>query len=100
MKKLFSVSILLLLIFSTTLIKKSTKIIDEEIFEIIENIRILEDKYELVLLDYNFLSSPKKLIEYQEKYFDKKLTQIDIKKIKKIHFEKEMIIIENFTNND
>ena len=83
-----------------TIIKNSTKNIENEIFLTKENIRILKDKYDLVLLDYNYLSSPKKLTEYQEKYFDDYLVPIDIEKIKKIHFETGFIIIEKFTSND
>ena len=50
--------------------------IDKKIFETKENILLLEDKYELLLLDYNYLSSPSKLIEFNEKYFDQKLKYI------------------------
>ena len=100
MKKFSYSFLLILLIISTTLVKNSTKKIDQKIFESKENIRILKDKHELVLLDYNYLSSPKKLTEYQEKYFDDYLVPIDIEKIKKIHFETGFIIIEKFTSND
>ncbi len=100
MKNFFLLSLLFFLIISTTLIKNSTKNTDKKIFEIKENIRILKDKYELVFLDFNYLSSPKKLAEYQEKYFDQKLKPIDIKEINKIHFEEDIIIIEKFTKND
>ena len=100
MKKFSYSFLLILLIISTTLVKNSTKKLDQKIFESKENIRMLKDKYELVLLDYNYLSSPKKLTEYQEKYFDDYLVPIDIEKIKKIHFETGFIIIEKFTSND
>tara|TARA_B100000579_G_scaffold405313_1_gene390875 strand:- start:416 stop:718 length:303 start_codon:yes stop_codon:yes gene_type:complete len=100
MKKFFSLSLLLMLIISTTLIKNSTKNIDKKIFEIKENIRILKDKHDLIFLDFNYLSTPKKLAAYQEKYFDQKLKPIDIKKIRKIHFEQDIVIIEKFTKND
>ena len=33
----------------------------------------MEDIYELVLLDYNYLTSPKKLMEYSQKYFEEEL---------------------------
>ena len=48
-----------------------------------ENINALKDKYEFVLLEYNFLSSPEKLLEYQSKYFEEDLISIDLNKIKK-----------------
>ena len=70
MKKYFYGLLLVVLIISTTLVKNSTKNVDKKIFESKENVRLLRDRHELVLLDYNYLSSPKKLSEYQEKYFD------------------------------
>ena len=69
MKKILFFLPVIFLIIATTITKNSTKKLDKDIFEIKENIRILEDRYELVLLDYNFLTSPKKLMEYQKQYF-------------------------------
>ena len=70
MKKLILfLSIFLLLIF-TTMTKNSTKDIEKKIYNTKENLRILEQRYEMVLLDFNYLSSPKKLMEYQSKYFE------------------------------
>ena len=43
-----------------------------------ENLRVMKDKYELEMLEYNYLSSPKKLMEYQKKYFDNELVDSDI----------------------
>ena len=76
MKNFFLVLVVVSLIFLTTSIKNSTKNIDKKIFETKENILLLEDKYELLLLDYNYLSSPSKLIQFNEKYFDQKLKHI------------------------
>ena len=65
MRKLFFFTPIILLIFATTITKNSTKKLDKDIFQLKENIRILEDRHELILLDYNILTSPKKLMEYQ-----------------------------------
>ena len=100
MKKFFYGFLLIGLIISTTLVKNSTKNIDQKIFESKENVRMLRDRHELVLLDYNYLSSPKKLSEYQEKYFDDHLIPVNIEKIKKIYFEDSFIIIEEFSSKD
>ncbi len=100
MKKYFYGLLLVVLIISTTLVKNSTKNVDKKIFESKENVRLLRDRHELVLLDYNYLSSPKKLSEYQEKYFDDYLIPINIEKIKKIQFEDGFTIIEKFSNKD
>ena len=81
MKKLFFFIPIIFLIFATTLTKNSTKKIDKEIFQLKENIRILEDRYELTLLDYSILTSPKKLMEYQQFYFDDKFVQKKIENL-------------------
>ena len=81
MKKLFFFVPIIFLIFATTITKDSTKKLDKKIFEISENIRILEDKYELILLDYNILTSPKKLMEYQRIYFEDNFIQKDFENL-------------------
>ena len=66
MKKFFLSILIIFLIFLTSIIKNSTKNIDAKIFNLKDEIRLLNEKYELVLLDHNYLSSPKKLNEYQK----------------------------------
>ena len=100
MKKIILLlSILFLLIF-TTITKNSTKEIEKQIYDTKENLRVLKNKYEMVLLDFNYLSSPKKLMEYQSKYFEKELSEINIKKINKITLKKNIIKIEKFINSE
>ena len=79
MKKLFFLIPVIFLILATTVTKNSTKQLDKKIFNIKENLRVLQDRYELVMLEYSYLTSPSKLIEYQKKYFDNELLEIDIK---------------------
>ncbi len=86
MKKLFFFTPIIFLIFATTLTKNSTKKLDKEIFELKENIRILEDRYELILLDYNILTSPKQLMKYQQFYFEDKFIQKKIENLSKVEF--------------
>ena len=96
MKKIiFSITIVIL-IFLTSIIKSSTKKVDIEIFDLTEDIRLLNEKYELVLLDHNYLSSPKKLNEYQKKYFENDLIPTDIVDIGKIDFTNNEALIKNF----
>tara|TARA_B100000575_G_C22965868_1_gene557805 strand:+ start:434 stop:706 length:273 start_codon:yes stop_codon:yes gene_type:complete len=81
-KKLLVFIPIVIIVISTTFTKNSTKRLDKKIFEIQEDIRALEDIYELVLLDYNYLTSPKKLMEYSKKYFEEELKKkkiIDLK---------------------
>ena len=98
MKKILFIILLLFLIVITTITKNSTKKIDQKIYETKENIRLLKDKYELVLLDYNYLSSPEKLMNYQSKFFDDELMEVDIRKIKKININKDNLIVEKIIN--
>ena len=94
MKKIIFSLLIIFLIFLTSLIKNSTKNLDAKIFNLKEDIRLLNSKYELVLLDHNFLSSPKKLDEYQKKYFENDLEPIDIRDISEIDFNGIEVIIK------
>ena len=102
MKKIFLFFAVIFLIVTTTLTKNSTKKLENQIFTTKENISVLKDKYELVLLDYNYLTSPKKLLDYQFQYFEKELTNIDINDIKELIVKNDKIIIQNFNqlNNE
>ena len=100
MKKYFFFIPILFLIVATTITKNSTKELDTEIFRIKENTRVLEDKYELVLLDYNFLTSPKKLIEYQKLYFENELIQRNIQDLSWIKISNKEIKIEKIVNDE
>ncbi len=100
MKKLFFFIPIIFLIFATTLTKNSTKKLDKEIFQLKENIRILDDRYELTLLDYSILTSPKKLMEYQQFYFDDKFIQKKIENLSKIEFLKDKLKIEKMVRVD
>ena len=100
MKKLFFFTPIIFLIFATTLTKNSTKKLDKEIFQLKENIRILEDRYELTLLDYSILTSPKKLMEYQQFYFDEKFVKKKIENLNKIEFLNEKLKIDKMVKID
>ena len=93
MKKIILIFSILFLIVVTTFTKNSTKKLDNQIFSIRENISVLKDKYELVLLDYNFLTTPKKLLEYQSKYFETDFIPLDITQIKEIKEENNKLVI-------
>jgi len=100
MKKFLFFIPVIFLIIATTITKTSTKKLDKEIFEIKENIRALEDKYELVLLDFNYLTSPKKLMEYQKLYFDSELIQNDIENLNWMKIKNDQIEIGKIANNE
>ena len=100
MKKFLFFLPVIFLIIATTITKNSTKKLDKDIFELKENIRILEDRYELVLLDYNFLTSPKRLMEYQQQYFDSELIEINIENLNWIKINKNDVGIGKIINNE
>ena len=81
LRKLFICTILILII-STTYIKNYTKKLDEEIFSIKENINYLNSVRELVQLEYDYLSSPEKLLELNSLYFDNELSYSSRENIK------------------
>ena len=96
MKKFLVISLILFLISFTAIIKNSTKRIDDQIFVTKENIRDLKKDYENIKLEYDFLSSAEKLLEFQKLYFDDELAKKDIQNIKIINFTKNKLEIKPF----
>ena len=100
MKKLLFFIPVIFLIFATTLTKNTTKQLDKKIFELEEDLRVLQDKYELLMLEYNYLTSPKKLMEYQKKYFDNELLEADIENLNWIEIKNKEIKIKKILTTD
>ena len=96
MRKLILLLSIFFLLIITTIIKNSTKEIEKKIYNTKENLRGLKNKYEMVLMDFNYLTTPEKLMEYQSKYFENELDQVDIKKLKKITLKKNQLEIKEF----
>ena len=94
MKQLVLV-VIFVLILVTSLVKNSTKEIEDQIFVINENIRALKSEHEDVLLEFNYLSSPEKLVQHQTQYFEKDLIKIKIMNIKEIIENNETLEINN-----
>ena len=84
MKKVILFISIFVLIVTTSLVKNSTKKTEDGIYSVSENIRSLKNELGDVLLEYNYLSSPEKLLDYQANYFENDLIRLDITKIKKI----------------
>ena len=99
MTRIILVFCILFLIIATTLTKNSTKKIDKQIFYLTEDIRFLKNNYELVVLEHNYLSSPKKLLEYQKRFFENEMSPIDIKNMKQIEFKNDELVIEKIFKN-
>ena len=95
MKKFSVIFLIVFLILSTALVKNSTKRTDDEIFTIKENIRALKKDFENIKLEYEFLSSTEKLLEFQNLYFDDELVKKDINEIKTIDQSTKKLQINN-----
>ena len=86
MMKFLIFGLILSLIISTSLIKNSTRDLDEQIYSIQENLLFLEERFKDSKLEFNYLSSSEKLLEYQRLYFEnalikKTLTDLKILKV-------------------
>ena len=95
MKKFWLLFIIFFLIISTSIIKNSTKKIEDETFFVEENLRVLNLSYNDVLLEHNYLSSSERLLEYQSLYFDNELNQKNIKEIKMLIKKDNKILIKD-----
>ena len=95
MKKILTISLIFSLIVITSFIKNSTKKIDEELFSLKENISDLNLELDNVKLEFDYLSSSEKLLNYQNLYFENKLTLKNINEIEIIDFTKEKILTNN-----
>ena len=82
MKKIVLILAIFLLILSTAIIKNSAKKNEDKIFTLIENIRVLNSELEKIKLEFDYLSSSDKLLEYQSLYFENDLVQKKIENIK------------------
>ena len=95
MKKYLIISLILFLILFTALIKNSSKRMDDEIFAIKENIRILKKELNNLKLEYTYLSSGKKLMDLKSKFFIEDLKFKKKDEIKILIHDKEKIIVRN-----
>ena len=96
MKKFALALVIFLLVLSTAIIKNTTKQIEDEIFTAKENIRILKTEFENVSLEYDYLSSSERLLEYQSEYFENELIQKNINDIKIYNISDDINKIQNF----
>ncbi len=94
MKKFSVISLIMSLILFTALIKNSTKKIDEEIFGKEENLRSLNQEYKNAKLEFEYLSSSEKLLEFQNLYFDEQMFQKELKEINLIKKSSNKLIIK------
>ena len=94
MKKFLIISLILFLILITAFIKNSTKKIDDEIFVKQENLLSLNKEFEISKLEFDYLSSSEKLLEFKYLYFEDELVQRNIQEIKIITKKANQLNIE------
>ena len=95
MKKLIVFAAIFTLIVSTSLIKNSTKDLDDQIYSLRENISFLENRFNDSKLEFDYLSSSEKLLEYQKLYFENLLIKKSLKELKTLEIiDNELIIKE------
>ena len=95
MKKIILVFVIFSLILSTAIIKNSAKKNEDKIFTVKENIRVLNSKLEKIKLEFDYLSSSDKLLEFQLLYFENNLVQKKIENIKVFKITNKDKNIEN-----
>ncbi len=100
MKKFLIISTIFFLIFFTAFIKNSTKRIDDLIFSSEENLRVLIKDFENIKLEYDFLSSTERLLQFQNKYFEEELIKKKIQNIKIINRSNNDLNIESLKFNN
>ena len=84
MKKYIIFFCIVCLIITTSIVKSSTRQLEKNIFILEEEVKILEEKFDFVLLESDYLTTPERLIGLKEKIFKDKFFPIDPKDIKKI----------------
>ena len=93
MKKLAVFILVFFLIVGTSLIKNSTKDLDDQIYSISENILFLENRFEDSKLEFDYLSSSEKLLEYQKLYFENSLIKKSLNELKTLKIKDDELII-------
>ena len=85
--------LILFLVISTSLIKNSTKDVEDQIYSIQENILFLENRFKDSKLEFDYLSSSEKLLEFQKLYFENSLLKKSIQDLKILKFSEDQAII-------
>ena len=85
MKKYIILFGIIFLIITTSIVKSSTRQLEKKIFILEEEVKTLEEKYDFLLLESDYLTTPERLIGLKEKIFKDKFFPINPKDIKKIN---------------
>ena len=101
MNRLAIFFLIFVFVISTAIIKNSSKKIEEKIYKKKENLAVLKSKYELVILEFDFLNSPQEIQKKVEQYFIKdEFSSIDISKLKIVEIKNNKIEFNSFYTKD
>ena len=81
MKKYVLVFIITFLVITTSIIKNSTRELENKIFNSNEKIKILINRKEIIKLQNDYLRSPQRLFEFKNKFLDN-LEVLELSKFK------------------
>ena len=87
--------LILFLVISTSLVKNSTKDVEDQIYSIQENILFLENRFKDSKLEFDYLSSSEKLLEFQKLYFENSLLKKSIQDLKILKFSEDQVTIND-----
>jgi hypothetical protein len=96
LKKLLLAFTIIILVLTTAIIKNTTKKIEDKIFAYKESVRLLKSDLENIQLEYDYLSSAEKLLEYQSLYFEDQLVQKKIEDIKIYNISENVNKLEDY----
>ena len=81
MKKYILVFVIAFLVITTSIIKNSTRELENKIFNFNEKIKILTSRKEIITLQNDYLKSPQRLFEFKNKFFSN-LEVLELRKFK------------------
>ena len=89
MKKYIIFFSIVSLIVTISIVKSSTRQLEKNIFILDEEVKILEEKFNFLLLENDYLTTPERLIGLKEKIFKNKFFPLDPREIKNIDINEE-----------
>ena len=81
MNKYILVFVITFLVITTSIIKNSTRELENKIFNSNEKIKILTSRKEIITLQNDYLKSPQRLFEFKNKFFSN-LEVLELRKFK------------------
>ncbi len=100
MIKSATIVLIFFLILLTAFIKNSTKKLEDEIYIKQENLRSLNKDFQNIKLEFNYLSSSERLMEFKELYLDNELIRKNIDQIEILDLRKKDFKIKKFEFNE